>query len=108
MRLASRFSLSFHVHPPRKDDEVLHSCDNPLCVNPKHIGWGTHKKNMEERLIRTGYHHGIEHHNAKLDDEKVRAIRSSSLSIASLAKIYSVSEATISSVLKRETWKHVK
>lgn len=28
--------------------EILHSCDNPLCVNPKHLSRGSHKANMKD------------------------------------------------------------
>ena len=27
---------------------VLHSCDNPKCVNPKHLRWGTQRENMTD------------------------------------------------------------
>lgn len=27
---------------------VLHSCDNPSCVNPKHLFQGTQKQNLED------------------------------------------------------------
>lgn len=33
----------------RGDDLVLHTCDNPLCVEPKHLFIGTQKKNLLDR-----------------------------------------------------------
>jgi hypothetical protein len=31
---------------------ILHSCDNPLCCNPKHLRPGTHTDNMQDALAK--------------------------------------------------------
>lgn len=31
------------------NDVIMHSCDNPCCVNPKHLKKGTHDTNNKDR-----------------------------------------------------------
>jgi len=31
-----------------KPEEVMHSCDNRVCINPNHLQGGNHSKNMTE------------------------------------------------------------
>lgn len=50
---------------------------------------------------------GIRHHQAKLTEEDVQHIRSSGMTGKALALNYEVSEATISKILLRKTWRHI-
>lgn len=58
--------------PP--DKMVLHSCDNPCCVNPKHLRVGDAFDNMADMRERDRSMFGARNVNAKLDDDKVRSI----------------------------------
>jgi hypothetical protein len=51
--------------------------------------------------------HGPQHHNARLNEDAVRAIRKSDASATHLAKQFNVSRAIIYDVRKRKIWKHV-
>ena len=46
---AHRFAK--HITHGLDDDKpiVMHTCDNPKCVNPDHLVNGTNKENMEDR-----------------------------------------------------------
>jgi len=47
------------THGPIPDGgHILHSCDNPSCVNPDHLRVGTHTENMRDKLAR-GRDHGL-------------------------------------------------
>lgn len=74
------------------------------------LAWGTYKENEDDKKLHGRVPIGIRHHNAKLDDEKVAEIRQRRAAgepLRSLARRFHVDRATINSVCKYETWKHV-
>lgn len=51
--------------------------------------------------------HGEQHHRAKLTDEIVREVRTSTEASTTLAKRYGVTREAISAVRIGRTWKHL-
>jgi len=60
--LVHRFSYELHKGPIPDGLEILHSCDNKICINPDHLSVGTHQKNMEEAKERKRMRSGKDHH----------------------------------------------
>lgn len=93
------------------DMVVMHSCDNPPCVNPSHLKLGTQSENVkdmqEKRRHFVPHAKGIEHHSAIFTEAQVKEIRASNESAKSLARKYGVGPSTVRRIQLRKTWKHI-
>lgn len=94
---------------------VCHKCDNRRCVRPSHLFTGTAADNNRDRAAKgrskplKGYLWYTKGRHAKLSAVKVRAIRTNNdLSTRRLAKIFEVSQSTISRIKKLHIYADVK
>ncbi len=119
---ATHISLELHGKPRPPGAHALHSCDNPACVNPEHLRWGTNAENVQDKLQRGRQRRGADHPlvidpsaaargervgGAILTEDKVREILASSETLVVLGDRYGVDMSTICAIRRGRTWKHV-
>lgn len=80
-----------HGPPPFAGAHACHSCDNPPCINPRHLSWGSAKENIEQSFDRGRGKIGAATYNSKLSKEQVEEIRQSTESSRILGKRFGVS-----------------
>jgi hypothetical protein len=107
-RLVMHLSKGFDLKSPLF---ILHLCDNPWCVNVKHLYAGTNQQNMTDMVKRGNSTYGRRSNTAKLfnrDVKRIFSLHKNGLGIRAIADRFSVSYPTIYYILKRKAWKNVK
>jgi hypothetical protein len=117
MVYAHRLAHELGVGPIPDGLHVLHSCDNPRCINPAHLSAGTRSKNMKEcsdrgrARIPRPIKHGEENGASKLTEVDVRSIRrllAKGLTQKEIAGRFGVSQSAISLIKLGHKWSSVK
>lgn len=86
---------------------VLHSCDNPRCVNPAHLSIGTQRDNIRDS-IRKGRFNCFG--RQKLNADQVREIRvlaKAGVRQRDLARRFGVAAHTVSGIVNGTAWAHL-
>ncbi len=106
---ANAHRVSYEMHsgvplsqmmPKRDDLLVCHTCDNPPCVNPKHLYLGSHYTNQQDRknrgrpMSRTGYRK----HEAMID--VVLRMHREGISQMRIAYMTGVNQASVSEIIR--------
>jgi hypothetical protein len=102
---ASRMAYELFVGPISPGMIVRHTCDNPSCVNPKHLVIGTHQDNMNDMKARNRSAKRERNGNSKLSSELVKKIRDDYRSQDAISKEYGVAQSTISRIKRGKMWK---
>lgn len=90
--------------------QVLHRCDNPRCVNPRHLFLGTPRENTDDKVAKGRQNKGEKVCTAVINEHIVREIRSraeAGMKVFEIARDLDLTHAIVWHVVKRKTWKHV-
>jgi len=92
--------------------QVLHTCDNPGCINPAHLFLGTNADNMRDKVSKgrgtpPPHFYGENHPKHKLTWASVDSMRSlaqTGQSLTSLSRQFGISLPVVSKIVRGELW----
>lgn len=100
-----------HGDPPTSIHQAAHSCGRGHlgCVAPNHLSWKTPAQNQADRLIHGTDSRGEKHHAAKLNEQKVREIRSlvGRYQQKTIAGMFGVTPQTVNGICRGKSWRHL-
>lgn len=109
---AHRLSLAAFRNQQLGQLLACHHCDTPTCVNPEHLFLGTTQDNVNDKIEKNRINpaKGNNHWKSKLKENDIIHIfllNAQKVPYSDIAKRFSVSDACISDIISRNTWKHV-
>lgn len=103
---AHRFSYQINKGNISKGLYVLHTCDNPSCVNPKHLWCGTQLENMKDCYNKGRVAKGEKAWNCKLKQTQVEEIKrkysKGNITQRKLAQQYNIDPSHISRIVNNK------
>lgn len=90
---------------------VCHKCDNRLCVRADHLFLGTIQDNNADRVRKDRGIKGDQVNTCKLTEDQAREIvrlYGTGVLQKELARMFGIAQSNISSLVRGETWKHLK
>ncbi len=110
---AHRVAYELAYGPIPESMHVCHKCDNPPCVNPKHLWLGTNEENIEDKSNKGRYNaaRGSDNGSAKVTEKmaiKIRWLYSTGKHTQTrLATRFNISRGAVGQLIRKETWKHI-
>lgn len=113
-KLAHRIAYELEYGPITPGLVLLHKCDNPGCINPRHLRAGTQAENVAD-MVEKGrenrdprpYHRGTSNPNSYLTADLVRNVLLSDLPQAAAADHFGIARSWVQRIRAREVWTHV-
>ena len=103
---AHRYSYEHYIGPIPDGLHVLHTCDNPSCVNPHHLFLGTNADNVKDKVDKDRQSKGESNHH-KYSEEFIHMLKYSDEPAYLLAEKVGVRADYINAIRRGIYWKHI-
>jgi hypothetical protein len=90
------------IYGTRPTLKILHSCDTPNCVNPRHLQEGTQKANIHDMMLKGRYYHGMaltKHHVKQVLD-----LYNAGRNRNSIATLLQISHSVVTKIIRGTHW----
>lgn len=107
---AHRLSYEMHKGKIPKGMLVCHRCDNPRCVNPKHLFLGSPADNLGDMAAKDRHLYGERNAEHRLTEQAVHSVfdlSENGWSQYRIAKHVGVGQPQVGRILRGERWRHV-
>ena len=84
---------------------VLHTCDNPKCVNPEHLFLGTNRDNMQDKMSKGRHRYGRDSTHNLLSQEIADTIRKEEGALKQIAEKFGTSVQQVCKIKRNKIWK---
>lgn len=105
---AHRLAWAMHNGADPAGLVIMHTCDNPPCVNPEHLVAGTTLDNQADKVRKGRQASGDNHGSAKLTSAQVADIRADGRKQCVIASDYGVSHQLVSRIKAGGVWRPMK
>ena len=102
---AHRYSYTLAFGKIPSGSVVMHKCDNPACVNPKHLQLGTSKENTLDMMQKGRARFGGSDKNLTPDDvNRVLELHQQGQSTPEIAKALGIGKRHVLHIIRGERW----